>query len=473
MFGNRYKYVGFAIIATFYLFISSVNASEKKQTLTKPKFIFFMIGDGMGTAQRTVAEMYKRIETKSAVGETKGQLIMNQFPVKGLTTTQPFKGLITDSAAAATALACGEKTKNGIVSMSPNLKTNLKSVAYFAKEAGMKVGIVSCVAIDHATPACFYACAPRRGDYYNIAVQVSKSDFNYFAGGSFYGLNSANTNVIKSSKDYAREAGYTIYKEREGLDKIKNGDDKIIWEANILFSIDKNSNDVTLAELTRKGIEVLDNSNGFFMMVESGKLDWTGHANDLAANIRETLSFDDAIAEAYDFYKKHPDETLIVVTGDHETGGIKTDFSGGFSPETFIAAVKSQKISGAELQNKIKIWADDKITFEDTLQKIIENFGLKNLSANEKNNLTRAINYTFKYKTIDKRPKAIKQMYGSKNMIANECQNIIAKRCGITWTTFGHSGIAVKTTAIGPGSINFGGQNDNTDIAKSLIMLIR
>ena len=109
---------------------------------------------------------------------------------------------------------------------------------------------------------------------------------------------------LKAAKDYAIEAGYSIYKEREGINKIKNGDDKIIWQANLLFVINSKSNDVTLAELTRKGIELLDNTNGFFMMVEGGKIDWTGHANDLAANIRETLAFDDAIAEAYNFYKK-------------------------------------------------------------------------------------------------------------------------------------------------------------------------
>ena len=91
----------------------------------------------------------------------------------------------------------------------------------------------------------------------------------------------------------------------------------------------------------------------------------------------------------------------------------------------------------------------------------------------EKSKLVRAIENTFKYKTVDKRPEEIKKMYGSKNMIANECQNIIAKRCGVTWTTFGHSGTAVKTTAIGQGSQNFSGLTDNTDIGKKLIMLIQ
>ena len=371
------KYIAFAIIATIYIFVSPVKASEKISPPKKPKFIFFMIGDGMGTAQRAAAEMYKRLDTKSAVGETKGLLIMNQFPVKGLTTTQPFDGVITDSSAAATALACGEKTKNGIVSMSPDRRTNLKSVAYYAKESGMKVGIVSCVPIHHATPACFYACVPSRGNYYNIAIQASKSGFNYFAGSSFIRSNSGNSNETKNTTVYAKEEGYTFYKDREGINKIKKGDDKIILEANILFSIDKKSNDVTLAELTRKGIELLDNTNGFFMMVEGGKLDWTGHANDLAANIRETLSFDDAIAEAYNFYKKHPDKTLIVVTGDHETGGIKTAFSGGFSPEKFIAAVKSQKISGSELAKKTREWSENNISIEEALQKTI-NFLIRN-----------------------------------------------------------------------------------------------
>ena len=186
MLKNHKKYVAYAIIATIYIFVSSVNASEKISPPINPKFIFLMIGDGMGTAQRAAAEMYKRLDTKSAVGEEKGLLIMNQFPVKGLTTTQPFDGLVTDSAAAATALACGEKTKNGIVSISSNLKTNLKSVAYYAKESGKKVGIVSCLYKLTMPPLHVFMPVNQAAVTITILLfKLSKSGFNYFAGGIF------------------------------------------------------------------------------------------------------------------------------------------------------------------------------------------------------------------------------------------------------------------------------------------------
>lgn len=467
-----YKKTFVFAVVSICIFVSPAIASEKSQTPQKPKYIFLMIGDGMGTGQRVAAEMYKRIDTGAAVGEAKGKLVMNRFPVRGLMTTHPHGGTITDSAASGTAIACGEKTKNGIIGMSHDLSKKHKSVAYYAKDAGMKVGIVTSVPIDHATPACFYACAPKRNNYYEIAVQLPRSGFNYFAGCPFLGAQSNRLKGRKSPLVAARKAGYTIYKNREGLAKIKPGDDKIIWEANIPFVIDSKPDAITLAEFTRKGIEVLDNPNGFFMMVEGGKIDWAGHANDLATNIRETLAFDEAIAAAWEFYKKHPDETLIVVTADHETGGMQTNFTDGFSPEKFIAAVKSQKISGGALASKTKTWNEKNITKDQALKKVIEYFGLGKLTEQEKANLSRAIEATLKYKKPDDRPAELKWMYGKRNMIAAECQKIIAKRCGITWITHGHTGVAVPVTAIGVGAKDFIGQIDNTDIAKKLISLI-
>jgi len=463
----------FAIISTLCVLVSPVIAAEKSSAPQKPKYIFLMIGDGMGSAQRAAAEMYKCIDAGAAQGDKKGKLIMNQFPVKGLTTTYPVDKKVTDSAAAGTALACGEKTKNGVVGMSPDLSKKLKSVAYYAQDADMKVGIVSNVPIDHATPACFYAREPKRGNYYEIAIQVPQSGFNYFAGGAFIGARSQNIKGQKNPRDCARQGGYTIYKGRDGLGKIKPGDDQIIWEADIPFVIDSTPDTVTLAELTRKGIEILDNPNGFFMMVEGGKIDWACHANDSATAIRETLAFDDAIVEVYEFYKKHPDETLIVVTADHETGGMQADFAAGFSPGKFIAAVKSQKISGGAFAKKTQAWNSDNITKEEALKKIVEYFGFQDLTSPEKADLSRAIEGTLKYKKPDDRPAELKRMYGSKNMIMSECLNIVAKHCGVTWSTYGHTGAAVPTTAIGVGAEDFTGKTDNTDIAKKLITLIQ
>ncbi|MCK5113593.1 MAG: alkaline phosphatase [Phycisphaerae bacterium] len=465
-----------AFAAAVCVLLPSAVAGEPSDATKKPKYIFLMIGDGMGLVHRESAEMYKRLNTGAAGGEKKGKLVMNQFPVQGLTTTYPHdRAEVTDSAAAGTALACGEKTNNGVISMSPDLKTKFKSVAYHAKAAGMKIGIVSSVPIDKDTPAVFYANEPNRKNYYNIALQIPESGFNYFAGDSLRGSRPKCMKGRKSPYDFARGAGYNIYKNREGLKKTKPGDDKIIWEVDIPFVVDSNPETVTLAELTSKGIEVLDNPDGFFMMIEGGKIDWACHNNDFATQIHETLAFDAAVAVVYEFYKKHPSETLIIVTADHETGGLKMDTDAAFEPEKFLAAVKAQKISGRELKKKIKGWNTDNITKDQAMKKTMVYFGLsklKNLTPQEKAELSRAIEKTLKNKTPKDQPAKLKQKYGSRNLIVLACQRIIADRCRASWGTFEHTGVSVPTTAIGVGAKRFGGDTDNTDIGKKLIELI-
>jgi alkaline phosphatase len=465
------------ISAHFFIVLSAMlvawpgiaGPAKTSDPLPKAKYIFLMIGDGMGQAQCRAAEMFKRHHASSA-GDAR--LVFNQFPVKGTSTTHSFNAKITDSAAAVTALACGEKTCNGVLAMGPEKQTRLKSIAYDAREAGLKVGIVTSVALDHATPAGFYACSPNRNLYYDIAVQVAQSGFNYFAGRPFAGVKSQFAKSRVSPRKLADDAGYTLYKDAEGLKKIRAGADNVIWEAWIPREIDRQPDSLTLADLTRKGIEVLDGGQGFFMMVEGGMIDKAGHANDLAANIRETLAFDDAVAEAYEFYQQHPAETLILVTADHETGGMKTAFGEGFSPSDLVKAVESQKVSGVELARLTQTWTDGNVSPKQALQKARDLFGLQDLTADELTQLERAVSDTLKYKRADERPPELQKMYGGRNMLAIVCQKLVAKRCGVEWTTYGHSATAVGTMAIGPGAELFQGEIDNTDVAKKLRQII-
>lgn len=438
-----------------------------------PKYIFLLIGDGMGVQQRASAEMYKRITTGSAPNEEAGKLVMNRLPRKGLTTTQPADSLITDSAAAATAIACGHKTKNGRIAVSSDSKVKFTSIAYDAKRAGMKVGIISSVPIDHATPAAFYANEGSRGNYYEISVQAAASGFNYFAGQTFRGDSQQQLKGRVSPEKIAEQAGYASFHGQSGRTGIRRGMDKVIWQNDLPLAIDSTEGMVTLKELTQKGIELLENENGFFIMIEGGKIDWSGHSNDLATNIKETLAFDQAVQQAYDFYLNHPEETLIVITGDHETGGLTTSFTGNFSPDIFVASINGQKTSGQAFAAQTKKWNPQHISADEALTQVCDTFGIAQLTPKETAELNKVIAYTLTHKTSDTRPEELKQMYGSKNMIANASQTIIARRCGITWTTFGHSGAAVMTTAIGPCSEQFAGQTDNTDIAKKLRKIIR
>jgi len=256
----------------------------------KPKNVFLFIGDGMGFAHVSVAEAFTPMS-------------FTQFPVMGMATTHSADSYLTCSAAAATALATGVKTNNGMVAIDTSGKP-LKSIAFDFKEAGHRVGIATTVSIDHATPAAFYANDASRNSYHSIASQLAPSGFDFFAGEKFLEPKDVNEKIV--------QADYAIVYTKEELSQAEPS-------KKILIS----NNDVwTLAELTSIGIEKLDNTHGFFFMVEGGKIDWFAHDNNGEGVVKEMAGFSKAVAVAFDFYKKHPGETLIVVTADHGTGGI-------------------------------------------------------------------------------------------------------------------------------------------------------
>ncbi len=447
-----------AALAVMTLTASLLNA--------KPKYIFYMIGDGMGTSERVVTEKYKQYLTR----DNRARLIMNSFPVKGMTGTLASNTPVTDSAAAGASLACGEKTAYGVVGMSADKTKKLRAITYDAKDKGMKVGIVSSVELDHATPACFYASAPNRGQRYEISLQLAPTNFDYFAGAPLAGARKSGKQG--SPMELIKAAGYKLVGNKNELMKLNAKSGKILAQLPMGYKIDANKDDLRLSDLVSKGIEVLDNDKGFLMVVESGRIDWSGHANDIATNINEVLDFDDAIAEAVKFYKKHPKETLIVVTGDHETGGLKTSFTGKFNPEIFVNTVKNQKMSASRYTGRVRRWRKDGVTHESAFKELTETFGLKKLTKSEKKKLDEAIDYVLANDQNDTRSEAYQKMYGKKNVAVNTALSIVAERCGVTWTTFGHSGVNVQTTALGNGATLFKGLTDNTDIAKRLRSLI-
>ncbi len=239
----------------------------------------------MALAQVSAAEIY----AKSLAGKEHGfsKLGFTQFPAQGIATTYDSSSIITDSASAITAIATGNKTLSGVINMDPGKTKKFKTIAEYAKEQGMKVGVVTTVSLDHATPAGYYAKVPSRSNYYDISLQLVASGFDYFAGGGFLqpkGKNGDQPDII----DLAKKNGYTFVNSVE---------------------IDRDSRDLSLVDYVSKGIELLDNPKGFFFAIESGKIDWACHANDAAASINDTLAFDRAIMRAVEFQKKHPTET--------------------------------------------------------------------------------------------------------------------------------------------------------------------
>lgn len=382
------------------------SCQEKEQ---KAKYVFYFIGDGMGFSHIALTEAY--LSSKEG-GIASKPLTFTQFPVMGMATSYSASNNITCSSAAGTALASGYKTNNGMLGVLPDT-TDINSIAVKIHDAGFPVGIMSSVTIDHATPAAFYGHSAKRSDYYGIANQLSVSGFEFFGGGGFEGAKDKR-NSDKNIYDVVAENGYAVAYGLEDYKNIKDKYEKIILfqeddKANDIlpFVYDRKENDLTLPQVVEAAIDFLNSKEGFFIMAEGGKIDWAAHGNDVAGTIFETLDMDEAIAVAYEFYKQHPNETLIVVTADHETGGVALGREKGYTFDLTI--IPEPSVSSA---------TDHEVS--------VENY----MSKNPKDSLS------------------------------------IAARIG--WTTGSHTAGAVPVFAIGAGSSSFAGRMDNTDIPKKI-----
>jgi len=482
---------------------SAIEKQRQNYSGKAPKYIFYFIGDGMGLSQSNAAEAYlAAIDNKNGVKK----LVMNKFPHHGFYTTNATDRFITGSAAAGTALSTGHKTSINTIGMDAAKQKPLLTVAERARDLGYKVGIVSSVSIDHATPASFYAHQPGRNMYYDISLDLSKSNFNYFGGGGIkhpegdgkldkndtmanfgQGGEKEVTNKQINSIELAKERGYRLINTKKEFKSLKKGDDKVIAIAPRLvggkalpYAIDQTENDIPLSEFTKKGIKLLDNKKGFFMMVEGGKIDWTCHANDAATAIKEVINFDAAIKVALDFYKKHPKETLIVVGGDHETGGMGLGFAGSHYQSAF-KLLQYQNISNdgfTKIVNEYKKNNKGSYKLQDGMALVKKHFGLGDkeigleLSAFEQKQLENAFDKSMNYKKEFKKDDQFYLLYGSYNPLTVTACHILSQKAGIGWTSFSHTATPIPVKAIGVGAELFSGYYDNTDMAKNIFRLL-
>lgn len=474
-------------IAISLLLIPDITGSTAKtntKTNTKtPKYIFLFIGDGMGTPQIQMASDYYQ-----------KKLSFEEFPVKGMAQTKNLSGT-TDSAAAATAMASGKKTTNGILNKSPSKNKNYKTITEKLKsQKGFKIGIVSTVNLNHATPAGFYAHQSSRKNYYKIAREMIRSDFDYFAGGALKKPTGKKKNK-KNIYELAENAGYKVVKTKKKAKKLTKKDGKVIVIAENLdrskrlpYRIDASKNAWTLKDYVRKGIQLLDNDTGFFMMVEGGKIDMAGHANDAASSIKETKDLSEAVSEAVKFYKKHPDETLILVTGDHETGGLALNYKKTGTKKS-LKYFKKQKLSYDKFNTDyVKKYKKNNTSFKNVLKDIRKEFGLaagtrKNTGAGSgtKQALTdqeyllleEAYQRTLKTGKSSKGRMSSQEyiMYGKYEPLTVTVIHILAEKAGVAYSTYGHTGQPVPVYAKGAGSKLFRGTYTNRKIYKKIAKL--
>ena len=325
-----------AILSIVITLTSSQFTSEaKRKKDDKAKYIFLFIGDGMGMGQVSLTDSYLSYKA----GELGGQhLSFTHFPYLALCSTYSANRNITDSAAGGTAIACGAKTNNEYIGVDPD-GNNLESIAYALHGQGYNVGIMTTVPVNHATPAAFYGHNTSRYGYYEISREIVDSRFEFLAGSGFYHYKGSKGN--KPGVDiYIEENGYDVcYGPQEFKSREQGKDIVFIQESGRetnpenYVSDGSEACDVKLSEMLAMGLEVLGDEKPFFIMCEGGNIDWAAHDNKTMTTVMEIIAFDEAIKEALEFYKEHPDETLIVVTADHETGGVSIGEGKDWRPE--------------------------------------------------------------------------------------------------------------------------------------------
>lgn len=457
-----------SIILLMFLFALTLSAQGKA------KYVFYFIGDGMGVNQVNAAETY--------LGALQGRigiepLCFPSFPYSAFVNTQSATNGVTDSAAGGTALACGQKTKNGTLGMLKDLTTSVSSIADWARQSGAAVGITTSVAIDHATPAAFYAHVKERHEQYTIGKQLVESANDFYAGSDFtiptdpeY-PNGPTLYEEANAKGFTISRGYADYQKRAANAKkmilLQSEEASKADRYSIPYALDRKDGDLTLTDITRAGIDFLmkkqGEKNGFFMMIEGGKIDWACHANDLAF-IPELIDMDNAVKVAYDFYKQHPDETLIIVTADHETGGIV--LSRGLY-EINLAAVGNQRITIEKLGKELHKMHDvkgDKLLWDDVKTFLAENFGFwDKISLTDEQ--TQRLESSFK-KIMDGTSKDQRTLYQNDDELAVTVRSIMSECAQVGWHVTSHSNGYVPCFAIGVGAEQIHGRIDNTEIPK-------
>lgn len=426
-------------------FIVTNNSSKRV------KYVFLFIGDGMNINHVELTEAYNNT-IKQNDFESQEKLSFSEFQNIGLRKNHDKYNYVPDSASSATALSSGLITKHGMLNIDDegNRKT---PIPYLLKEKRkMKIGIITTVPIHHATPAAFYSYNTSRINSYDIAKNLVNSNFDYFGDGGF----DLNSQELSDIEEQLQSNHYRIIDSKEEIENLKKTNDKIIAiNPNVIagtskYAMETSDHDLNFNDFVRVGINVLDNKKGFFMMAESGMIDFASHNNDARAVISEVNVLDEAVKEALKFYKKHPKETLIIVTGDHETGGLALGNYSGFGLD--LTTLQNQKVTFSSFTSYINATYNNP-NFDEILNYLMTNFGIGTsipLTEEDQNKLK---NY---YELKDT------------NQFVTLVKDILYKETKIGWTTDNHTASPIVVYAKGVKSEEFTGKYTSTQFNQKL-----
>ena len=480
--------------------IATPVLNEGEQTMTAPKYVFLFIGDGMTYPQFQATAAFLSInKDKDTILTTSEMLNFMKFPVAGSATTYDSTSFCPDSASTATSLASGHKTYSGVLNMNEAKNKAYTTIAESLKAAGYKIGIISSVNLNHATPAAFYAHQPSRNNYYEIGLEMIDSGFDYFGGGAL--LKPTGDSSDKPQTDLyelAATAGYKVVKTQAEAQALAADAGKAIViaedladSASMSYEIDRADTAWALKDYVQQGTTMLENDKGFFMMVEGGKIDWSCHANDAGSTIHDTIALADAVQVAIDFAAKHPAETLILVTGDHETGGLTIGYA-GTNYNTYLKNINAQTISYAKYDaDYVAKYVEAKTPFETAMTDVTALFGLtmpaQAESATNKSlvltdyevaELKKAYDITLaggfgtdaNGKSLQTQQEYVQ--YGTYTPFSVTVTHLLNNKSGINFSSYSHTGLPAAVFASGAGQELFVGGYDNTDVYYKLAQLL-
>jgi alkaline phosphatase len=429
------------LITSLTLLISACGGEEKKA-----KNIIFMIGDGMGVSQ-TTAYRYYADDPKTPDVET---TVFDELLVGTASTYPADDTVVTDSAASATALSSGIKSYNGAIGVDVDKKPVL-TLLERAKQLGMTTAIVATSQINHATPASFMAHNESRRNYNEIADAYADELINdkpkadlMLGGGTDYFIRD-DRNIVDEFKAF----GYHYIDSLSKLNELSELPALGLFAPTGMPHAIDSDNQHRVAAMTKKSLELLDsedNKNGFFIMIEGSQIDWCAHNNDIACSMKEMDDFAHAIKIAKEYVDRR-DDTILVITADHTTGGLSLGANGDYRWEA--AAVK-------KFSSSLNIIISDFMALPKTttLDVVLETWVKHSTLAISEAQAT----------TIQKAlASPLKQSKLKKELVA-----IINSASNTGWTTGGHSAEDVQVFATGVNAHLFNGHQNNTDIAKKL-----
>lgn len=440
-----------------------------------PKYIFYFIGDGMGMAPVMATQTYKRMVQNNE------QLLMTTFPTASWVQTYSASSPVTDSAAAGTALATGHKTKNGMLGMDADTVA-VEAISVKLQRMGYGIGIVTSGAADDATPGAFYTHVPNRGMYYEIGKDAAYCGFDFIAGAGLRGTKKKD-GTPNDLYDVLEQSGVQILRGAKGAAEASTSGSKRIMLLNpegysdpneFGFQVDGVGADgvgLTLEIALDACIKHLEKKSPdkFFVMCEGAQIDHALHGNDGAGAIGEILDLDRCIGMAYDFYLKHKDETLIIVTADHDTGGMSVGCSyTGYNaiPKYFDYAKISKNALSAYCENLLKNNSD--ITWDEMKKLLSEKLGLWT-EIKVKDTDTKALEQAFNESFIERKDVAEKGLYSTCMGFASKVFRVYNNCSGWGFTTGNHTGNPVPVFAVGVGADRFNHVLNNIEIAPAIM----